>query len=519
MIRTPGYWLSRLNFDPERTSRNIGLLFKRLFDIAACSIGLLLLAPLFGLIAVLIKLSSPGPVFYVGKRAGKGNAPFKIYKFRTMYETPASYMGPKVTSSNDPRVTPVGRWLRDTKINEFPQLWNVIKGDMSLVGPRPEDPDIVMEWTEDERNEILSVRPGITSPASVIYHDEEKLIDLRNVMGIYLEEILPKKLRLDLLYARHRSFFADLDILFLTMLIIFPRLLKRGMPDTAFFSGWIHRLANRFIAWLLADTFTAFLAISITGIFYRNQAPLNWGFFPLFVFTIALSVLFGISIASWRLDRVLWSRATLQDAMKLVITGGMDTILIMILNNLQSKYMWFPVPALPQSMLFTIGLLTMIGMLFNRFRVSFFNALTGGWSILNNPSVAFGERVIIVGCGEGSKLALWLLRRSYFRYAFKIVGMVDDNPVLKGMRIEGCTVLGNTKDLPALISKHHIGLLICTNNFTKLTQFKSLNRSFMRVVALDDILNALYRILLQPVTSMEYIQWTSSMVGKRSRNG
>jgi hypothetical protein len=436
-----------------------------------------------------------------------------------MYETAESYLGPKVTSNDDPRVTHIGRWLRDTKINELPQLWNVIRGEMSLVGPRPEDPDIVSEWTDEERSEILSVRPGITSPASVIYHDEEKLIDLRNVMGMYFDEILPKKLRLDMLYARHRSFFADLDILFLTFMIAFPRMLKRSLPDTAFFSGWIHRLANRFVSWMVVDTFTAFLVIVVTGIFYRNQAPLNWGFFPLAVFTIILSFLFGVTNAVWRLDRVVWSRATLQDAIKLLITSGIVTFVLMFLNYLQARYVWSPFPALPQSMLFTIGILTAIGFLFARYRVRFFNSLTGGWSILNNPAVAFGERVIIVGCGEESKLALWLLHRSYFRYAFKIVGMVDDNPTLRGMRVEGCTVLGEVKDLPKLIVQNQVGLLICTIPTSKLEQVKKLNRYYLRIVALDEILGALYQVLLQPVTLMGYSQWTSSLAGKRSRNG
>lgn len=519
MIRTPAYWFSRLNLNRDRISQKIGLVFKRVFDVVFCTLGLIVLSPFFLIIAALIKIGSPGPVFYLGRRMGKDNVPFNIIKFRTMYETPASYMGPKVTCSDDPRVTRVGRWLRDTKINELPQLWNVIRGDMSLVGPRPEDPEIVAGWSEEERREILSVRPGITSPASVIYHDEEKLIDLRNVMGIYLDEILPKKLRLDVLYSRHRSFFADLDILFLTALIVFPRLLKRTMPDTAFFSGWIHRLANRFISWLVVDTLTAFVAISVIGVFYRNQAPLNWGFTPLLIFTILFSFLFGIANASWRLDRVMWSRATLPDAMKLVITGGVMTVTVMVLNHSQGIYYWLPYPALPQSMLFTIGLLTTIGFLFTRFRVRFFDALTGGWAILNNPSVAFGERVIIVGCGEESKLALWLLHRSYFRYAFKIVGMVDENPCLKGMKIEGCTVLGNLKDLPELIKKHHVGLLISTVHVSKLEQVKKMNHSFLRVVALDEILGALYHVLLQPVTTLEYSQWTSSLIGRRIRNG
>src|SRR5512138_750044 len=142
---------------------------RRMLDIFLALFGLLVLSPLFLLIGIAIKRSSPGPVYYWGPRAGKDGKPFRILKFRTMYERKESYDGPKVTAENDPRVTPLGRILRQTKINELPQLWNVLIGDMSMVGPRPEDPTIASEWPEEVQREVLSVRPGITSPASIVY--------------------------------------------------------------------------------------------------------------------------------------------------------------------------------------------------------------------------------------------------------------------------------------------------------------------------------------------------------------
>ena len=147
---------------------------KRTFDIIIALIGLIVLLPFWAIIAILIKRDTPGPIFYRGPRVGKDGNIFKILKFRTMFEHPESYSGPRVTSKEDNRITPFGHWLRNTKINEFPQLWNVLVGDMSLVGPRPEDPELVKTWPEDARQEILSVRPGITCPASVLYHDEEQ---------------------------------------------------------------------------------------------------------------------------------------------------------------------------------------------------------------------------------------------------------------------------------------------------------------------------------------------------------
>src|SRR4030042_6338557 len=162
---------------------------------------------------------------------GRGGKPFKILKFRTMHERPASYTGLRITAQDDPRITSLGRWLRDSKLNELPQFWNVVKGDMSLVGPRPEDPDIAAQWSDDLRSEILSVRPGVTSPASVIYRNEERLLNGSQVMDTYLEDILPSKLRLDQLYVRHRSFWGDLDVLFWTALVLVPRIGPRQTPE------------------------------------------------------------------------------------------------------------------------------------------------------------------------------------------------------------------------------------------------------------------------------------------------
>ncbi len=148
---------------------------KRSFDIAISSIGLLLLLPLFLVIGIAIKLSSRGPVFYKGNRIGRHGEPFGMYKFRSMI-TDAAKIGPSVTYQDDPRITRVGRFLRGTKLDELPQLINVLKGDMSLVGPRPETDDHVIHYTPEQRR-VLNVRPGIAGLAQIEWHDEESRID------------------------------------------------------------------------------------------------------------------------------------------------------------------------------------------------------------------------------------------------------------------------------------------------------------------------------------------------------
>ncbi|MDX1437789.1 MAG: sugar transferase, partial [Anaerolineales bacterium] len=248
---------------------------RRAMDLAVSLVGLVLLSPLMALIAVRIRRMSPGPVLYRGLRAGRGGKNFKMLKFRTMFETPQSYQGLRVTAKGDPRITPFGGWLRSTKLNELPQLWNVLRGEMSLVGPRPEDPFLVKKWPQGVRQEILSVRPGITSPASVVYRDEENLLQSADVMNTYLIDILPSKLRLDLLYVRNRTLLSDVDVIFLTLVALLPRLGALAIPENLLFWGPLSRFTNRFFNWFILDFIIASLAIGISGIIWRFSAPLD----------------------------------------------------------------------------------------------------------------------------------------------------------------------------------------------------------------------------------------------------
>ena len=193
-------------------------MLKRLFDITFSLIGLLLLSPLFLIIAILIKLDSPGSVIYKGMRwNGRFGKPFKIYKFRTMFANADQIGGGPSPREDDPRITKFGRFLRKYKLNEFPQLVNVFKGEMSFVGPRPEVEQYVKLYTEEERKYILSVRPGITDYASIKFHNKEEIFLRGDPNEIYEEEIRPEKLRLQLEYVRTRSFWVDLKILFKTL--------------------------------------------------------------------------------------------------------------------------------------------------------------------------------------------------------------------------------------------------------------------------------------------------------------
>ena len=189
---------------------------KRVFDIVVASLGLFLLFPFLLVVALLIKLDSRGPVFFRQERMGRGFRPFFIYKFRTMLQD-APLKGSGVTFAGDPRITLVGRFLRKTKIDELPQLINVVRGEMSLVGPRPEVRQYV-ELLREEYEEILKIRPGITDLASLEYRDEEAVLgQSENPEAHYLRWVLPDKIRLAKEYMRRSSFFFDLALILKTL--------------------------------------------------------------------------------------------------------------------------------------------------------------------------------------------------------------------------------------------------------------------------------------------------------------
>jgi len=191
-------------------------MLKRVFDLLASFIGLVFLTPVLGTIAISIKLEDGGPVFYRGERVGRYGKPFRIFKFRTM-GLDAEKIGGSSTPEDDPRITGVGRILRKYKLDELPQLINVLKGDMTIVGPRPQVPWAVELYTEREQA-LLSVRPGITDYASIRFSNEADILrGSAEPDKEYLDRIAPEKIRLSLEYIRNRSFLVDMKIILATL--------------------------------------------------------------------------------------------------------------------------------------------------------------------------------------------------------------------------------------------------------------------------------------------------------------
>jgi lipopolysaccharide/colanic/teichoic acid biosynthesis glycosyltransferase len=442
--------LNTISFTPyvDRT-------LKRLFDICAALCGLLVLSPGFCFLAYFIKRESPGPVFYRGPRMGKDGKVFRILKFRTMREEAASYQGPGVTARDDPRITRFGRWLRETKLNELAQLWNVLVGEMSLVGPRPEDVGIAKSWPEDVRREILSVRPGVTSPASVLYRDEEKMLQSANVMDEYLKVILPDKLRLDQLYVRNHRFLSDLDIIFWTLIVLLPRLRNRSVTTESFFSGVLYRFTSRYFTWFLVDSFVAFAALAAAGVLWRLGAPLDLG--PGLAVVVAAGMAFVFSLVNTKLGlgRVWWRYAKAILAFDLALSSLISTSFLVALDSL-----WPGGTFLPPGMIIVGGLLAFIGFVSVRYRERLLTGLATRWLRRRENAAGLGERVLVVGAGECGMLATWLLRRSNLSSAFTVVGMVDDDPAKKGMTVDGHHVFGFTSRIPKIVKQKDVGVIL-----------------------------------------------------------
>jgi len=465
-------------------------LTKRTFDFISALFGLIILSPIFALIAVLIRRDSPGPVFYWGTRMGQNGHVFKMLKFRTMYETPRSYQGPRVTCSEDDRITPLGKWLRDTKINELPQLWNVLIGDMSLVGPRPEDPSIAKTWPTKIAREILSMRPGVTSPASIVYRDEESMLHAGDVMRKYLHELSPDKMRLDQLYARYRSFWLDVDVIFWTVLLFIPKVRAYSPPEQFLFVGPISRLMQRYVSWFIRDSLIVLVSIGITGTIVRLFGPLNIGWRRAIEMALGFSVLYTFVGIALQTNRINWAKATYWESGRLWICWFITTA-----TTLGTHYYLVTTSLRACGIILISSILSITGIVFVRYWRRLIDGLLSRLMIYRLNSLTRRERVVIVGSGRTAEHIAWLLNHPAYAGKFQVVGFIDDDLRSQGMTIYGSKVIGRISDIPKLVQKRDIGLIILADFQTasrKYKEFRELaNFNPARVVVAPDIFGSL----------------------------
>lgn len=197
---------------------------KRLFDIVTSLVGLIIFAPVMLIVAIIVKVTSPGPILFSQKRLTKGMREFNIYKFRSMVSNEFREKNTVQIKGSSSEITPIGKFMRKTKLDELPQFWNILKGDMSFIGPRPELPRR-LKYYNSRQKEVFSVRSGISSPASIVFSDEEYLMNqVEDPEKFYIEQIMPYKIELNLYYIENQNFFYDIWLIIATLLKIINRI-------------------------------------------------------------------------------------------------------------------------------------------------------------------------------------------------------------------------------------------------------------------------------------------------------
>lgn len=470
--------------------RVVGGITKRALDIVAALFGLIILSPFFLILAILIKRDTRGPVFYRGPRIGLHGTRFKMLKFRTMYENAKSYQGPRVTCKEDDRITPLGRWLRDTKLNELPQLWNVLVGDMSLVGPRPEDPTISKTWPLSVARDLLSVRPGITSPASILYRDEESMLKAGEVMRKYLHELSPDKMRLDQLYVQYQSFWLDLDVILWTVFLLMPRIKNYSPPELFLFVGPITRLFQRYVNWFIWDLLVVLVSAGLVMATAAILGPARVSALALLGMLFGYCVLLSSTGLLMKTNQVKWPKATTREWGNLWATWFFVTALIVGVHH----QLGVTDLRAYEAILLT-ALLSIAGFTIGRYRERLMSGLRSRAKARRKNQGAPLTRVLVIGSGRTAEHIAWLMDHPAYSSKFQVAGFIDDDLLSQGMKVYGSRVIGQMKDIPQLLRDRGIKLIVLADaqmaeqNCDLFQELAS--EGAVRVVMVPDIFGAL----------------------------
>ncbi len=465
---------------------------KRIFDLTITAPLVLVLLPVFAIIACLIWCDERGPVIYRGPRVGRGGKPFAVFKFRSMTLAPLPRQ--EITVSNDPRVTRVGRFLRATKLDELPQLFNVLRGEMSLVGPRPESPHYVAHYTAEQR-QVLSVRPGITGAAQIYFPHEEELLNGPDPEHLYLSRVMPAKLAIDLDYVRYWSLWLDFKLLFLTLVAVVrpvaPPPLRPQPAVGAQPRSWEGRNGgamsldrkkegsalpaepsasgpqqggSRVRAWL---AFHIVRRIRAYGVIVLLDVVLVTAAFELatllrfvntpyladqlriqFPANLLAAVIYAIISYLFGLQRRLWRYASIKDGLALLPPLGIMLVAIGALDFIHT----------PNGRLYPISI-AIGGTLFAFLFLGTARVLPRVVSTSQVvPPAGQSTRVLIVGAGQaGAALASRFLVNN--RLGYRLIAFVDDDPAKWYRRIHGVPILGAIDALPEIVAQKQIDLI------------------------------------------------------------
>src|SRR5680860_666284 len=421
---------------------------KRVVDTLGAFFGLVVCMPLFVVLAFLIKVNSRGPVLFRQVRVGRGFRPFCLYKFRTM-EQDASAKGGELTIGEDPRVTSLGRYLRQLKLDELPQLFNVLIGDMSLVGPRPEVAYYVEKCKEDY-HDVLTVRPGLTDLASLKYIDEQGVLGkVDKPEDEYTNTILPEKIRLAKLYIEHASLAFDLAVIAQTLLqllglrSVILKVTDRDNHDEVAFleSSVVFQLIIKYRRPIIITLDLALIVLAYYLAFWlRFDGHIPADSRELFLKTLpGLLVIRGVAFMIFRRNEGLWRYISIWDLKK--ITGGVLAGTIVFYGLVK----WgFGITGYPRS-IFIIDSILLVGFLCGiRLAVRLFRER----KILRKT-----KRVLIIGAGDAGENIVREMQ-THSTSSYTPIGFVDDDVSKVSKRIHGVKVLGTRQDLSSILHTH-----------------------------------------------------------------
>jgi FlaA1/EpsC-like NDP-sugar epimerase/lipopolysaccharide/colanic/teichoic acid biosynthesis glycosyltransferase len=427
---------------------------KRAMDLGLAIIAFAALSPLFILIAIAVVADSAGPAIYGARRVGRGGREFTMFKFRSMARG-ADALGPGVTSKYDYRVTRVGGFLRRTKLDELPQLLNVIAGHMSLVGPRPESPRYVELWSADERA-VLTLRPGVTGPAQIAYIDEEEQLSTPDPDAAYESDLLHAKLKIDLEYVRHYTVRRDIALLWQTVAGIFSAAERRSNQPRRRYtlaerlgSGRLWQLALDGALAAVAAGLAVGLRIDRNNIFAAIAT--YWVFVPMAAVIRPLGFLVaGAYLRVWRYPTVSDVALVFSSLVAGSVVMALGIFLVLQPSAVPGS-VGFPRSAL--AIEFVLSAVVLGGVrIASRIRQE-------GLDVAPVWSAGPPRPVLIYGAGEaGAQLAREMLRNRALR--MEPVGFLDDDVRKRSRRIYGVEVLGGAEDLPRIVREREIAEVI-----------------------------------------------------------
>jgi FlaA1/EpsC-like NDP-sugar epimerase/lipopolysaccharide/colanic/teichoic acid biosynthesis glycosyltransferase len=410
---------------------------KRAIDLLVCGLGLLLVLPLLLLIPLLIKLDDGGPIFFRQERIGRGGRPFRMWKFRSMR---AATRPPRnLTVQGDPRITRVGRWLRELKLDELPQLVHVLTGQMTLVGPRPEVAEYVRLYSPEQRR-VLELVPGITSPASLRFWDEAEILARTNdPEDTYIHQIMPEKIRIDLEYVKRLTPWSDIRLIGRTVTQMWPKsrpllrslMLRYRRPAIVA----VHLL-------LIALGYRAAFELRFDFALDAETKRLYWVTLPV----LALARL--VPYSRYGVFRGYWRHAGMEDLVALCKAGTVGSIVFVAAIVSLGRF-----DAMPRSVLVLEWVVTFYLAGGVRFAVRYLREL---WSREGGDA---GRRTLVVGTGDRAEELLREVHHEPKR-KLKIVGLVAERPAGHGRSLRGERILGSLDDIVTLVTRHRIEFIV-----------------------------------------------------------